>query len=116
MLPCRGLLGFLAALAHERRRLLSLVLVLFLMLGGCASMVRRRGEIPHTTPPPAHSRTGQVGCASWYGTEHQGKMTASGEVYNQYDLTAAHPTLPLGSRAVVTNLDNGKTVEVRIND
>jgi peptidoglycan lytic transglycosylase len=43
-------------------------------------------------------------------------MTASGEVYNQYDLTAAHPTLPLGSRAVVTNLDNGKTVEVRIND
>ena len=42
-------------------------------------------------------------------------MTASGEVYNQYDLTAAHRTLPLGGRAVVTNLDNGKTVEVRIN-
>jgi len=116
MLPCRGLLGFLAAPAHERRLLLSLVLVLFLMLGGCASTVRRRGEIPHTTPPPAQSRTGQVGRASWYGTKHQGKMTASGEVYNQYDLTAAHPTLPLGSCAVVTNLDNGKTVEVRIND
>jgi rare lipoprotein A (peptidoglycan hydrolase) len=103
--------------ARERHLLLSLVLLLFLMLGGCASTVSRRGQLPHTvTPPPTQSRPGQVGRASWYGTKHQGKMTASGEVYNQYDLTAAHPTLPLGSRAVVTNLDNGKTVEVRIND
>jgi len=58
----------------------------------------------------------QIGRASWYGQAHQGKMTASGEIYDQHDFTAAHPTFPLGSRAVVTNLDNGKTVEVQIND
>jgi rare lipoprotein A len=92
--------------------------LLVLMVGGCASTVSRREASPRivTPPAPVQSRTGQIGRASWYGAQHQGKVTASSEVYNQYDLTAAHPTLPLGSRAVVTNLDNGKTVEVRIND
>ncbi|HEY6363249.1 MAG TPA: septal ring lytic transglycosylase RlpA family protein, partial [Candidatus Binatia bacterium] len=45
-----------------------------------------------------------------------GKKTASGEIYNQHKLTAAHKTLPLGTKARVTNLDNGSTVEVEIND
>lgn len=58
----------------------------------------------------------QVGKASWYGPGFHGKKTASGQPFNQHALTAAHPRLPLGSRAKVTNLHNGKEVEVMIND
>ena len=58
----------------------------------------------------------QVGTASWYGEYFEGKATASGEPYNMYDLTAAHPTLPLGSWVRVTNLRNRRVVYVRIND
>ncbi len=56
------------------------------------------------------------GVASWYGEDFHGKRTVSGEIYNMYDLTAAHRTLPLGSRVRVTNLGNGNKVVVRIND
>jgi rare lipoprotein A len=56
------------------------------------------------------------GTASWYGPRFHGKKTASGEIYDQTKFTAAHKTLPLGSKARVTNLDNGNTVEVAIND
>jgi rare lipoprotein A len=58
----------------------------------------------------------QVGIASWYGLDHQGKLTASGRRFDRRKLTAAHPFLPLNSKAKVTNLDNGRTVEVTIND
>jgi rare lipoprotein A len=57
-----------------------------------------------------------VGVASWYGPGFHGQSTASGEIYNQNALTAAHRTLPLGTRVEVTNLSNGKSVQVRIND
>ena len=58
----------------------------------------------------------QIGTASWYGSDFEGKPTASGEPYNMYDLTAAHPTLPLGTYVKVTNLRNRRVVVVRIND
>ena len=58
----------------------------------------------------------QVGTASWYGRNFEGKETASGEKYNMYDMTAASLTLPLGTHVKVTNLRNGKSVVVRIND
>src|SRR6201984_2339925 len=58
----------------------------------------------------------QVGTASWYGHNFQGKPTASGEPYEMYDMTAAHLTLPMGSYVKVTNLRNGKSVVVRVND
>jgi len=69
-------------------------------------------------PPPAPLVvTGvQVGVASWYGPGFHGNRTASGEIYDQHELTAAHPSLPHGTRARVTNLVNGRSVEVRIND
>ncbi|QSQ08942.1 Endolytic peptidoglycan transglycosylase RlpA [Koleobacter methoxysyntrophicus] len=54
--------------------------------------------------------------ASWYGPGFHGKRTASGEVYNQYELTAAHRTLPFGTRVRVTNTINNKSTVVRIND
>jgi rare lipoprotein A (peptidoglycan hydrolase) len=58
----------------------------------------------------------QVGTASWYGSDFDGKPTASGEPYDMYDMTAAHPSLPLGTYVKVTNLRNGRAVVVRIND
>ena len=54
--------------------------------------------------------------ASWYGAQFQGRRTASGERFNQNRMTAASKTLPLGSIVRVTNLDNGRSVDVRIND
>ncbi|HWP56914.1 MAG TPA: septal ring lytic transglycosylase RlpA family protein [Candidatus Acidoferrales bacterium] len=58
----------------------------------------------------------QTGIASWYGPGFHGRQTASGAIYDQHELTAAHPTLPLGTRVMVTNLENGRSVEVVIND
>src|SRR6267143_659962 len=58
----------------------------------------------------------QIGTASWYGSYFDGKPTASGEAYDMHDLTAAHPTLPLGSYVRVTNLRNGRAVVVKVND
>jgi rare lipoprotein A len=58
----------------------------------------------------------QVGVASWYGEDFEGRPTASGEPYDMFDMTAAHPTLPLGSWVRVTNLHNGRKVYVRVND
>jgi rare lipoprotein A len=69
-----------------------------------------------TTSRNPHPKPYQVGTASWYGDYFEGKATASGEPYNMYDLTAAHPTLPLGSFVKVTNLRNRKVVVVRVND
>jgi len=72
-------------------------------------------EFP-TILPQDEEKTIQTGMASWYGPGFHGKRTANGEVYNQHALTAAHRTLPLGTKAVVTNVNTGESVEVRIND
>ncbi len=58
----------------------------------------------------------EIGEASWYGPGFHGKKTASGEIFDQTKMTAAHPTLPLGTEAKVTNLENGEKVDVTIND
>lgn len=75
---------------------------------------------PSESPPPPISekptRSSLVGVASWYGPGFHGRRTASGEIYDQEELTAASTVIPLGSRVMVTNLDNGRAVEVRIND
>jgi rare lipoprotein A len=70
---------------------------------------------PEAKPEPGPGG-GQTGEASWYGEPHHGRTTASGEIYDMNQLTAAHRTLPLGTRVLVTNLRNGRAVEVRIND
>ena len=58
----------------------------------------------------------QLGNASWYGAKFEGKQTASGSAYDAAEITAAHRSLPMGSRVRVTNLANEKSVEVEIND
>jgi len=104
--------------------IISSVLVLFLA-GGCTApqtlhreqlrkdylreqQVKERGVL--------RGETVFYGKASYYGPKFHGKKTASGEVFNMYALTAAHKTLPFGTRCRVTNLTNGKSVIVRIND
>lgn len=68
---------------------------------------------PVTTPPVGYVETG---IASWYGPEFHGRKTSSLEIFDMHDLTAAHRTLPFGTLVQVTNLDNGRTLTVRIND
>jgi rare lipoprotein A len=66
--------------------------------------------------PSSDTRPSQVGIASWYGPGFHGKATASGIIYDQNEFTAAHQTLPIGTRVLVTNMENGSTTEVTIND
>lgn len=72
------------------------------------------GERYHVLPESAGYN--EQGVASWYGREFHGRRTSNGEVYDMYALTAAHKTLPLPTTARVTNLANGKSIVVRIND
>jgi len=67
-------------------------------------------------PLDSNAQYSQVGIASWYGKKFHGRKTANGETYNMYAMTAAHTTLPMPSLVLVTNLDNGKSVKVRVND
>lgn len=79
--------------------------VLVLAAAGCA-----------TARPALPMGPGQVGIASYYAREHHGRRTASGERYDMNAMTAAHRTLPFGTRARITNLETGRSVTVRIND
>jgi rare lipoprotein A len=69
-----------------------------------------------TYVPRALNSYDQIGVASWYGEDFHGRRTANGEIYDMAALTAAHPTLPLPSYAQVTNIRNGRSVLVRLND
>lgn len=82
--------------------------LLALATSGCASTKPTRA----TTAPG----TRIVGLASWYGQRHQGHATASGEAYDMNKLTAAHRTMAFGTRLRVTNVENGLSVVVRVND
>lgn len=75
-------------------------------LAGCAS-------VPDKPPSPQDA---EIGLASYYADRFHGRRTASGERYDRHDLTAAHRQLPFGTRLRVTRLDNGASVEVRVND
>ncbi len=68
------------------------------------------------TPGPGKLKRVEYGYASYYGPGFNGKLTASGEVFNMYDYTAAHRYYPFGTLVEVTNLENGRKVVVRIND
>jgi rare lipoprotein A (peptidoglycan hydrolase) len=87
----------------------------------CANSVAREtpGPIAFVSPPHLvleHAIFTQAGKGSWYGRWHNGRKTASGERFNMYQMTAAHPSLPLGTIVRVTNPATGKSVKVRIND
>ncbi len=118
-------------------------LIRFLIFSGIAMLLAAcstigSGHGPATSSPPATSagqKVGnpyqiagvwyypainndydEIGTASWYGSKFHGRPTANGEIFNMNHVTAAHPTLPLPSTVRVTNLDNGRTLTVRVND
>ena len=91
-----------------------MVLSVLILTVGAPIEADAGGKRPTATAKMRHGK--QIGKASWYGPRFHGKKTASGKRFNQYALTAAHRRLPLGTRVKVTNLSNGKTVKVKIND
>jgi rare lipoprotein A len=94
---------------------LSPALALPLLLAACAGP--RVATIPPREPPqPVFVGYEETGPASWYGHPYHGRATASGEVFNMNQMTAAHRTLPHGTWLLVENRLNGRTAEVRIND
>ena len=107
-------------------------ILLLLAVTGCATTPR---DTPRDEPrarngnPPFYEVSGrryvvlessagyvEQGVASWYGPDFHGKRTATGETYDMHAMTGAHPTLPLPAWVRVTNLQNGRSVEVRLND
>ncbi len=91
----------------------ALILTIGVIITACSS----RQSYPSETQSLAQSsRASVIGVASWYGPGFNGHLTSSGEVYDQERLTAASTLFPLGTQLLVTNLDNGRAVEVRIND
>jgi rare lipoprotein A len=106
-----------------------------ILLGCLAGCSLKQEPVPLPSVPRAHEKvapapvpqakevapagkpaTTQIGTASWYGPGFHGRETASGETFNQHALTAAHRTLPLGTKAKVTDLETGQSVQVKIND
>lgn len=124
------------------RTLAALVIVSFVpaFLGGCskielASHVAKQMPIPDSSQSQGYFKVGkpyniagrtyrpqetynfeQTGIASWYGPNFHGKQTANGETFDMYELTAAHKTLQMPSLVRVTNLENGRSIVVRVND
>ena len=86
---------------------------LILLAMGCASTK----EVSYRPFEPGQEiRYREVGLASWYGEDYHGRRTANGEIYDMYAMTAAHRTLPFNIGVRVTNLENGKKADFRIND
>jgi rare lipoprotein A len=90
----------------------TLLVLALLFVAGCS----HRTAHVNTPLAPARLGTTETGVASWYGFPYHGRRAASGEVYDMEQLTAAHRTLPFQTWLEVTNLSNGKQVDVRIND
>jgi rare lipoprotein A len=82
----------------------------------CAGLLLAACARPPMAPRAIVPGMSETGLASWYGPGFHGRRTSSGEVFDMHQLTAAHRELPLGTWIVVTNLDNGRAVEVRVND
>jgi rare lipoprotein A len=89
--------------------LFAVSVTILLYLAGCASHRQYKSQ-------PELTGYSQTGIASFYAMKFQNRKTASGERFNNYSMTAAHKSLPFGTKVKVTNLNNGKTVMVRIND
>lgn len=114
--------------------MLGLSLFLFILLSGCTNANVQNGSLADLTAKKIKGKMAacyrvnsssyilnksnyeEKGIASWYGRRFHKKRTSSGERYNMYQLTAAHKTLPLSTYVLVTNLNNGRHVVVKVND
>ena len=111
------------------RRLILLILIPCVFLTGCANVIQPSSPSKTSLKPGEYEVFGKVyqimsdnlgyreiGIASWYGKKFHGRLTANGEVYNMHAISAAHKALPLPTTVKVTNLDNGRSIVVRVND
>lgn len=114
---------------HSPVARISVAMAVLFCAPGCLHHRPAVGPAARTIPPPGASAApaapaalaapivqGEEGIASWYGHPYHGRRAASGEIYNMYDMTAAHRTLPFGTQVRVHDLENGRDVDVRIND
>lgn len=112
--------------SREKKIFLSLFLILVISFTGIRISLATK-NLPQIQDPyvvfnrkyfPISSADGFIekGTASWYGGDFHGLRTSNGEVYNMYEMTAAHKTLPMDTMLLVKNLDNGKKIVVRVND
>jgi rare lipoprotein A len=96
------------------------IVLITLFFYGCSSTSRYSGSNGNSESNIRYKSSDvletETGTASFYANEFNGKKTANGEVYDMNGLTAAHPSFPYNTVVKVTNLDNGKSIEVRIND
>lgn len=110
------------ALRKARRPALAVLLAVALGLSGCATRAAPDAEAASTSAGSEQTGTGAGGqdigrgVASWYGERFHGRRTASGETFDMNELTAAHRSLPFGTRVRVRHANTGKEVTVRIND
>lgn len=95
---------------------LALIIFTLFFAAACGTVQRGAGSSDTRTETLETGREIASGIASWYGPNFHGKLTANGETFNMNDLTAAHRTLPFNTHVRVENLDNGRMVDVRIND
>jgi len=121
---CKNIFSLAKQFIHECPlsliKLPLLICLLFLLIA-CAPKHRivfekEVGPIPEVKIEKRETKEVQYGIASWYGGEFHGRPTSSGEIYDMYQLTCAHNTLPLGTTVMVTNMENGRSVELRVND
>ncbi|MGC9950072.1 MAG: septal ring lytic transglycosylase RlpA family protein [Bryobacteraceae bacterium] len=106
------------------RKVLLVAVAMTVLLSGChRHKVARKPPPPPPAPAPGSApspsptpESGETGLASWYGHPYHGRASASGEIYDMEQMTAAHRTLPFGTMVRVHDLDNEKSVDVRIND
>jgi rare lipoprotein A len=116
-------MGHLVVLEGVKGRMIikSFYISLFLILSLLTSCGPRHHVVLKKSIPSPEKKEGvkegvQHGIASWYGGDFHGRPTSSGEIYDMYQLTCAHNTLPLGTMVMVTNLENGRSLELRVND
>ncbi|MFQ6618874.1 MAG: septal ring lytic transglycosylase RlpA family protein [Fidelibacterota bacterium] len=101
---------------------ISFIIFILLFLTGCSSRPRFKADAGGGKEPTKYKldsaswKAVEIGIASFYGSEFHGKKTASGETFNMYELTAAHPEYPFGTLLKVTNLENSRSVQVKVND
>jgi len=93
-----------------------LAIALSAFIAACSAARPTIAPTQNPTPPSAQPTPQVVGIASWYGPGFDGRPTSTGAIYHQEDLTAASNEFPLGSRVMVTNLDNGRSIEVAVID
>ncbi len=105
------------ALGRLSMKSLPLFVVALTVIQGCSTISGKVTSLPSPEIlSPPKGTTVHIGNASWYGPGFHGRTTASGSAFDETKMTAAHRTLPFGSKAKVTNLSTGKSVEVEIND